>query len=152
MLSVCLPPPIKLLSAWTKLNETPYIYQDTWAHFGAILHKSLWSVCLHLYPLLSSRQWLGKRVPTATSARNNRIIGDVVFYAVHVTSKERLCVSVYPPAVARQQIVGGIIFYVVRVVSKESWWLVLPRTSCLYIIICQEIVIAHASVRQGNCW
>jgi hypothetical protein len=36
-----------------------------------------------------ARQWLGKHIPAATIARNNRrIVERVVFYMVHVVSKE----------------------------------------------------------------
>jgi hypothetical protein len=39
----------KLLSAWTNLYETWYVYHGTWAHLNGTLHKSLPSVFVSVY-------------------------------------------------------------------------------------------------------
>jgi hypothetical protein len=45
---------------------------------------------------------LGKHVPAATTTYNNRrIVGRVIFYVVHVLSKESVGLSVYPLTVPR---------------------------------------------------
>jgi hypothetical protein len=41
------------LNSWTSLNETWYVYHGTWSHLNGVLHKSLPSVCLYVYPLIS---------------------------------------------------------------------------------------------------
>jgi hypothetical protein len=50
-------------------------------------------VCLYMYLV---RQPLGKHVPLATNARNNKNVGRVVFYEVRVLSEESMCVCVAP--------------------------------------------------------
>jgi hypothetical protein len=103
------------------------------------INPSHQSVCMYISPTVA-RQRLGKHVPSAMNTRKNRkIVGHVIFYAVHTVSKESLWVCVSVLIVARQRldkhvprqqrIVRGVVFYAVRVVSKESKRLVLPRTS-----------------------
>jgi hypothetical protein len=54
-------------------------------------------VCLHVYPPSVARQRIDKHGPSAKNTRNNRrIVGRIVFYAVHAVSKESLCVGVSP--------------------------------------------------------
>jgi hypothetical protein len=116
-------------------------------------------VCMCI-PLIVIRQQRSKHFPTAmntyatvpqlacspaTNTRNNRrIVGCIIFYAIHVVSK-KICVSVsvslsllllgnnsvntFP---LQQRILGRIIFYTVYVISKESRQSVLPRTFCFY--------------------
>jgi hypothetical protein len=96
-------------------------------------------VCKCIPPIVARH---GEHVLAATNTRNNRrIVGCVVFCAVHVVSKESLCVCLCIPlsllgngsvnTFSRQRgIVGGVVFYAVRVVSKDSRRLVLSRTSC----------------------
>jgi hypothetical protein len=79
-----------------------------------------------------ARQRLGKRVPAAANTRNNRkIVGCVIFYAVRVLSKERICNSLCVPLSLKgkgsvntfprqRRIVGDVLSYSVGVVSKES--------------------------------
>jgi hypothetical protein len=88
-----------------------------------------------------ARQRLGKHVPAATNACNNRrIIGRFIFCAIHVLSKESLwvclCISLsllcnnWMKTFPREgRIFGDVVFYAVRVVLMESRLLVLPRTS-----------------------
>jgi hypothetical protein len=130
------------LNAWTNLYETWYVYCGIWAHLNGILHKSLPSVCVFvcIFPPIILTQWLGEHVPVATNTCNNRrIVGRVIFYVVHVISKERLCVCLCIPLSLQgsslvntfpwqRRIVWGLVFCAVRVVSKESRCLVLPRT------------------------
>jgi hypothetical protein len=122
---------------------------------NGILHKCLPSVreSVSVFLLIVARQRFSKHVPAATNTRNKRrIVGCVVFYAVHVVSKESLRVCLCIPlsllgngsinTFPRQRgIVGGIVFYAVRVVSKESRRLVLPRTSCCLYLNCQLTTI-----------
>jgi hypothetical protein len=42
-------------------------------------------------PVIVARQRLGQHFPAAMNTRNSRIVGDVVFYAVLVVSKESRC-------------------------------------------------------------
>jgi hypothetical protein len=50
--SLCsgVPPSFLLSNAWTNLYETRYVYHGTWAHPNGVLHKSLPSVCVSVYP------------------------------------------------------------------------------------------------------
>jgi hypothetical protein len=73
--------PYQRLNGWTSLYETRYVYHGTWAHLNGVLHKSLISVCLSVYPTIIARQWLGKNVTAATN--------------IHATVKELLDSSFY---------------------------------------------------------
>jgi hypothetical protein len=97
------------------------------------------SVCVSLLSLLGkgsvkcippfiARQRLGKQVPAAKNTSNNRRNVSV-----------RLCIPLSllgnnSVKTFQRQIVEGVVFYAVRAVWKESRRLVLPRTSCLYLI------------------
>jgi hypothetical protein len=107
------------------------------AHLNGVLYKSLppvcVSVCVSLLLLLgkgsvkcihnfSARQRLGKHVPAATNARDNK------------------------------RIVGRVIFYVVRVVSKESKRLVLPRTSYSSLnSLTEPLTKARGTLVENHC-
>jgi hypothetical protein len=93
---------------------------------------------LSVYPSIAARQRLSKTFP-----RQREIVGDVVFYAVHVVSKESLwvCLCILLSLLGngsvnkfpRQRgIVGDVVFYEVHVVSKETMRLFLTRTSCYF--------------------
>jgi hypothetical protein len=112
------------------------------------------SVCLMSIPLSRLGNGSVKLHFGIEYTRNNeRIIGRVVFFAVHVVSEESLWVCLCIPlsllgngsvnTFQRQlRIVGGIVFYAGRVVSKEGRRLVLSRTSYYYmcfILSCQCI-------------
>jgi hypothetical protein len=84
-------PHYQLLNAWTNLYETWYLYHGTWAYLNGVLHKSLPSVCMYIwYPTTVAGQRLGKKCYRGNEyTRNNRrLVRRVVFYAVHVVSKE----------------------------------------------------------------
>jgi hypothetical protein len=97
-------------------------------------------------PPFIARQRFYEHVPAETNTCNNgRIVGRVIFYAVHALSKESLWVCQGIPLSLlgngsvktlwrKRRIVGGVVFYVVHVVSKESRRLVHERTSC-YILM-----------------
>jgi hypothetical protein len=54
-----------------------------------LLNPSCQSVCLYVYPFIVARQRLGGNVTAATNTRSNRrIVGRVVFSAVHVVWRE----------------------------------------------------------------
>jgi hypothetical protein len=161
---VCLFIPLcQLLNAWTSLYETWYIrvYHGNWTHLSGVLHKSLPSVyvsaCVSLLLLLGNdsvkcippfgaRQRLGKHVPTATNTSNDkRTVGRFIFYMVRVLTRESLWVCLCIPVsllgkesvkmfLLQRRIFGDVFFYEVRVVIKESRRLVLPRTSCLFVL------------------
>jgi hypothetical protein len=151
MLSVCLLIfPYYILNAWTNLYRTWYAYQGTWAHLNGVLHKSLPSVCVSVCVSLLSllrktwikcilpfiaRQRLGKHVPAATNTHNNRrIYGRVCLWVclcIPLSLLGNISVKKFP---RQRRIVRGVVLYAVRVVSKESRRLVLPRTSCMYIM------------------
>jgi hypothetical protein len=57
------------------------------AYFKKPFHQS---VCLYVYPPINARQWLSKHILTAPNIRNRRIVGRIIFYVVHVISKESL--------------------------------------------------------------
>jgi hypothetical protein len=95
-------PPIK--NAWSSVYESWYVYHGTWPHLNGVLHKSLPSVCVSVYPHIVARHRLGKDVPAASNKRNSRII------------------------------VGGVVFSAVRAISRESMLLFLPRTSWFYLM------------------
>jgi hypothetical protein len=60
------------------------------AYFISPSHRP---VCPYVYLLIVARQRLGSHVPEPTNTRNSRIIvGGIVFYVVHVMSKESLLV------------------------------------------------------------
>jgi hypothetical protein len=61
------------------------LHHGTWTHFNGVLHKSLPPVCVHVCASLISL--LGND-SVNTYPRQRRIVGGVVFYAVHVVSKE----------------------------------------------------------------
>jgi hypothetical protein len=42
------------INAWTNLYETWHVYHGTWAHFKGVLHKSLSSVGVSVFPLSMS--------------------------------------------------------------------------------------------------
>jgi hypothetical protein len=114
-----------------------------------LFHKSLSSICVSVYvsSRIVVRQRLGRHVTLAANTRNNRrIVGGVVFCAVHVVSKEGLWMCLCIPLSLlgigsvntfplQRKIVGDLVFYAVRVVSKKSRRLVLPRTSCLLFLL-----------------
>jgi hypothetical protein len=82
-----------------------------WAHLNGILHKSCptvcVSVCISLLLLLGkglvkcihpsvARQWLGKHIPVVMNTHTNRrTVKHVIFYVIHVFSKEGLWVCVF---------------------------------------------------------
>jgi hypothetical protein len=125
--------PYQLLNASTNLYETRYVYHDTRAHLNGVLHKSLpsvcMSVCVSLLPLVRTgsvkcippfiaRQRLGKYVPAATNAHNNRRI--VVRVSVGLCIPlSLLCNNSVKISPRQRGIVGGV-FRAVRVVSKEG--------------------------------
>jgi hypothetical protein len=57
----------QFLSARTNLYEISYVYHGTWAHLNGLLHKSLSSVCMYMFPLIIARQRLFKNVTSATN-------------------------------------------------------------------------------------
>jgi hypothetical protein len=125
------------------------VYLGTWAHHNGVLHKSLPSFCVSAYvsllsllgkgsvkcsPPFVAKQRPSKHVLAATNTRNNRrIVGRVCLWVC-------LCIplsllgnnsgTTYPQ---QRRIVGGVVFYEIRVVSKDSRWLVLPRTTWLFL-------------------
>jgi hypothetical protein len=62
-----------------------------------LTNPSKQSVCLYVYSPIVDRQRLSKHVLAAMNTRKNRIVRSVVFYMVHVISKEMeslwVCVS-----------------------------------------------------------
>jgi hypothetical protein len=120
------------------------IYHGNWAHLN--WNHSDQSVCVYVcvsllslqcngsvkcIPLFGARRRLGKHVPAAMNARNNRRInGRVIFYAIRVLWKESLWVCLciplsllnnnYVRTFLRQRIiVGEVVFFGIRVVSKK---------------------------------
>jgi hypothetical protein len=79
-----------------------------------------------------AKQRLGKHVPTATNACNNRRIVESlclwVCLCIPLSLLGNNSVRKYP---RQRRIVGGVDFYAVLVISKEIRGLVLPSTSCL---------------------
>jgi hypothetical protein len=89
-------PPHYLLNAWTNLCKTLYVYRVNWPHLTGVHRKSLPSLCVFvcvsipslldkgsvncIFPF-NSRQWLGRHVPAAKNAGNNRkIVGCVCLW------------------------------------------------------------------------
>jgi hypothetical protein len=113
----------------------------TTAHLSGVLHNPSHHLCLYI-PLSLLGKGSVKCNRDNEYTLNKRIVRGVVFYAVHVVSKERrrlglprTCFSRNTASSQRirtQQkvIVGGIVLYAVHVMSEESRRLVLPRTSC----------------------
>jgi hypothetical protein len=109
--------PDQHLNAWTTLHETLYIYiyiyQGNWTLLDGVFHKFLQSVWVSVYvfscrckettgfyciPPFDTRQRLGKHVPATMNKRNKiRIVGCVIFYAVHVLSKKSLWIFLCIP-------------------------------------------------------
>jgi hypothetical protein len=109
---------------------------------AAYFIKSFPSVCVCMWlvkciPPFGARQRLGKRVLLATNTRNSiKIVGRVIFYAVHVLPKESLWVCLCIPLLlignssvklfpSQRRIVRGVIFCAVHVLPKESLWICL---------------------------
>jgi hypothetical protein len=121
-------------------------------------HQSL-SVCVSLLLLLgkgsvecippfTARQQLGKHVTTATGTHNNRIVGRVCLWACLCIPLSLLGNNSVKVFMWQQRIVGRVIFYVAHVISKESGQSLLPRTSCIVIIILWKIIqnVTHRNI------
>jgi hypothetical protein len=127
-----------------------------------VLHKFFLSVYVHVcisvlsllgngsvtcIPHNDARQRLLKHVTATTNMRyNNRIVGRIFFFVIHVLSKESLCVCLcialqflgkksVKTFQRQRRIVGGDVFCEFHVVLKESRRIVLPRTSCVNMVM-----------------
>jgi hypothetical protein len=130
-LCVCISP-LSTFDYLANLYEPWYVYHGTWAHLSGVLHKSLPSVCVCMCIfLIVARQWLDRHVPMATNrCRNRRKVG-VIFYMVHVISKDSLCVCLRIPlsllgngsvnTLPQQQIIAeSVIFYAIHIALNKS--------------------------------
>jgi hypothetical protein len=108
LLSVCLHvySPYQILNAWTSLYVTWHAYHDTWAHLNGVLRKSLPSLCVSMFILLSL---LGKRSVNTfpqqwIPATKEELLDAPFLCGPHIIKGESLDRALYPPIVARQRI------------------------------------------------
>jgi hypothetical protein len=103
------------------------------------------SVCLYVYPSYQckakcippfiARQRLSKHVPAATNThKSRRTVGRACLWVCLCIPLSLLGNNSVKKFPQQRRIVGGIIFYVGRVISNESRRLVLPKTSCLFMV------------------
>jgi hypothetical protein len=90
--SLCLRiPPYQILITWPNLYKTWYVYHGTWADLNGVLHKFLPLACAPVYvSLLSFLDNSSVKHYRGNEYRRDdwRIIRRVVFFAVHIVSKE----------------------------------------------------------------
>jgi hypothetical protein len=102
-----------------------------------LINPSNQSLCLCIY----IRLLLLGNGSERTFQRQRRMVGGVIFCAVHIVSKQNLLVRLCIPLSLlcngsertfprQRRIIGGVIFYANPVVSRESKRLILPRTTC----------------------
>jgi hypothetical protein len=140
--SVCSPHPYELLNAWTKLNQTWYVYHGASALLIGVLHKSFPSVCVSLYlapvSLLGNGSVCTFPLQLIHEGKKNcwthrflcgsyRIKGESVGLCIPLSLQGKCSVNTF---LRQRRIIGIVVFYAVYVASKESRRLIHPRTSC----------------------